>query len=62
MEKLLTPKEVCERYGISINTLYQWTSQNRIPHLRVGKLLFREEDILKWEESRLVAPANTKLL
>ena len=63
MEKLITPNDLCNRYGISINTLYQWTSRKRIPYLKAGgKVLFKEQDLLKWEESRLVAVANTKLL
>lgn len=62
--KFLEPKDVCERYGISIHTLYEWTSINHIPYIKPrGKLLFREQDLEKWENSRLAGiGANTKLL
>jgi excisionase family DNA binding protein len=59
----LEPKDVCDRYGISIHTLYEWTSESFIPHIKLGgKLLFREQDLVRWEESRLTGVANTKLL
>jgi len=59
----LEPKDVCERYGISIHTLYEWTSMNCIPHIKPrGKLLFREQDLIKWEDSRLTGVVDTKLL
>jgi len=59
----LKPKDICERYGISIHTLYEWTSANHIPHIKPrGKLLFREQDLIKWEESSLAGVADTKLL
>jgi len=59
----LEPKDVCERYGISIHTLYEWTSASYIPHIKTrGKLLFREQDLIRWEESKLIGVANTKLL
>jgi len=59
----LEPKDICERYGISIHTLYEWTSANYIPHIKPrGKLLFREQDLIKWEESSLAGVADTKLL
>lgn len=63
MSTLLTPGQVCERYGISIHTLYMWTSKNLIPRLKIrGFNRFREEDLKKWEESKLVTAAETKLL
>lgn len=59
----LEPKDVCARYGISIHTLYEWTSASHIPHIKPrGKLLFREQDLTRWEESSLTGTANTKLL
>lgn len=63
MGNLLTPEQVCARYGISRWTLYQWTAQNFIPRLKIrGFNRFREEDLKKWEESKLVVTAETKLL
>lgn len=50
MTKLLTPDDVCARYQIKKPTLYQWTSKNKIPHLKRGGLRFKEEDLNKWEE------------
>jgi len=50
MTRLLTPEEVCERYQIKINTLYQWTSRNVIPHIKRGGLRFKEEELNKWDE------------
>ncbi len=52
MSKLLTPEQICERYGISKWTLYQWTSKNLIPHLKIrGMIRFVEQEIEGWEES-----------
>lgn len=49
MERLLTPEEVCQRYSIKRNTLYQWTSKNLIPYLKRGGLRFKENELEKWE-------------
>lgn len=50
MGRLLTPEEVCKRYSIKMSTLYQWTSKNSIPHLKIGGLVrFKEEALEKWE-------------
>ncbi|MEW6008857.1 MAG: helix-turn-helix domain-containing protein [Candidatus Omnitrophota bacterium] len=52
MGKLLTPEEVCKRYSIKISTLYQWTSKNLIPHLKIrGLIRFEEEALEKWERT-----------
>lgn len=63
MDNILTPEQICGRYKISRWTLYQWTSKNLIPRLKIrGLVRFREEDLKKWEEAKLVAVAETKLL
>jgi len=49
MDRLLTPEEVCRRYSIKKNTLYQWTSKNLIPYLKRGGLRFKENELEKWE-------------
>jgi len=53
MDRLLTPEEVCQRYSIKKNTLYQWTSRNLIPFLKRGGLRFREAELLNWENRRV---------
>jgi excisionase family DNA binding protein len=53
MEKLLTPEDICEMFGIRPSTLYAWTSRGRIPYLKVnGILRFREEEIEQWLKSK----------
>ena len=59
MNRLLTPEEVCQRYSIKKNTLYQWTSKNFIPYFKRGGLRFRENDLEKWEGG---TTANIKLI
>ncbi|MBF0570963.1 MAG: helix-turn-helix domain-containing protein [Candidatus Omnitrophica bacterium] len=55
MSNLLTPENICQRYGVSIWTVYQWTSKSLIPHLKIrGMVRFREEDIEKWESKGAV--------
>jgi excisionase family DNA binding protein len=60
--KILTPEQVCQRYGFTMSTLYQYTSQKIIPHLKIrGFLRFIEQELEEWERSKTV-PMNTKLL
>ena len=62
MNRLLTPDEVCKRYGIKINTLYSWTSENTIPHIKRGGLRFREADLNKWDEESFTGEPTLKLI
>jgi len=64
MSRILTPADICRRYGISSSTLYQWTSKNLIPHLKIrGLLRFREAEIDQWEQKSSISPeVRTKLL
>jgi excisionase family DNA binding protein len=59
MDRLLTPEDVCQRYSIKKNTLYQWTSKNRIPYLKKGGLRFKEKDLENWEN---IGAGNIKLI
>jgi excisionase family DNA binding protein len=39
--------------GVKPSTIYQWTHQGFIPHVKLGKLVrFREADVAKWIEKR----------
>ena len=53
MQKLLTPQEMADCLGVEKSTIYQWTHQGFIPHIKLGKLVrFRESDVMKWLDSR----------
>jgi len=63
MCNLLTIEQVCERYGVSRWTVYQWTAKNFIPHLKIqGLVRFREPDLEKWEQSKFMTLTESKLL
>jgi len=54
-DQFLSIEQVAARYGVQRATVYAWTSQRRIPHMKIGKhLRFREEDLREWEERHLV--------
>ena len=54
MERLLAPKQIAEKLGVAVSTIYQWTHTEFIPHIKVGKFVrFRESDIEKWLNSRV---------
>lgn len=47
-DKLLTTKEVCERYDVTDQWIYQNRYKGTLPHLKVGNFLrFREADLEK---------------
>jgi predicted site-specific integrase-resolvase len=56
MERLLPAREVAQRLGISIHTLYCWNSQRRIPFIRISrnKVAYRERDINSFINNNLV--------
>ena len=50
-DQLLDIKQLSGYLGISVNTLYSWVSQKRIPHIKMGRLVrFDLEIINKWLE------------
>lgn len=57
MEKLLDIDEVSEMLGVTKATIYSWTSQNKIPHIKLSKRLlkFRETEIMTWIAARSVS-------
>jgi excisionase family DNA binding protein len=36
--RLLSVKELSEYLGLSINTIYSWVSQRKLPYVKVGRL------------------------
>ena len=46
---ILTIEELSEEYDIPKGTIYAWTSQRKIPHIKKGKrLYFDREAIEEW--------------
>ncbi|HEX5676759.1 MAG TPA: helix-turn-helix domain-containing protein [Alcanivorax sp.] len=56
MHSYLTPKEVSDRYkgSITVKTLANWRTKKSGPKWTKigGKILYRLDHILKWEETR----------
>jgi len=52
-KEILNSEEAAEFLSISINTLYEWRSQNKIPYIKVGRSLkFRTTNLEKWLEKK----------
>jgi excisionase family DNA binding protein len=64
MEKLLNKLEIAKLLGVKPATISNWISQNTydIPYIKVGRLTkFRESDIRKWLEVRVVNRINNEV-
>ena len=62
MQKLLTPQEIADLLGVKTSTIYQWTHQGFIPHIKLGRLVrFKEDKILTWVE-KLECKGRSKLI
>jgi excisionase family DNA binding protein len=47
------PPEIAEYLGVKTSTVYQWTHQRFIPHVKLGRLVrFREQAVMDWVEKR----------
>jgi phage terminase Nu1 subunit (DNA packaging protein) len=60
--KLLTPVEISELTGLSLNTLAQWRSQRRgIPYLKVGrKAMYDLADVQRYLDGCRVSVSDPK--
>ncbi len=48
-EKFLTVDEIAEYLSLSRATIYQWASEKRIPHYRMGRAIrFKRAEIESW--------------
>lgn len=57
-KRFLTVEELSCYIGTPVATLYTWTHQKKIPHLKLGRTLrFDRVEIDGWLESRRVALA-----
>ncbi len=46
---LVNIREAADYLGLSTNTLYQWCSKRRLPHIKVGRLVkFDLQELDSW--------------
>ena len=51
MENLLTPQEIADVLGVKASTIYQWTHEEYIPHVKLGRFVrFRQSQVERWLE------------
>ncbi|HET6516383.1 MAG TPA: helix-turn-helix domain-containing protein [Thermodesulfovibrionales bacterium] len=55
--------EVSEMLGVTKATIYSWTSQKKIPHVKLSRRLlkFREREIKDWIAEKSVIVDSTRL-
>jgi len=54
-QRYLSPKELSQYLGVSLQTVYEWTSQKKIPYVKLGRLVkFDIKEIDKWMLSQRV--------
>ena len=52
---LIDIAELSGRLDISVNTIYSWVNQRKIPYIKIGRLLkFDQQDINSWIAQRKV--------
>ena len=57
VNNLLSPSQLAQDLGISIETVYAWTSQKRIPYFKVSRLVrFNLSDVNEWLAGQKIAP------
>ncbi len=39
MDHLFTPDQIADYLGVKLSTIYQWTHQGYIPHVKLGRLV-----------------------
>ena len=63
MKEILTAKELADRWNISTSTLETWRAQDTGPNYiklgnNNGRVLYRIEDIEKYERSNTINPVS----
>ena len=54
-ENLLNIRELAQRLGVQVKTIYCWVHAREIPYVKVGRLVrFDPADISQWVEDRKI--------
>lgn len=58
--KLLDVHQLSDKLNVPVNTLYQWTSQKKIPYIKLrGQLRFDEDEVDGWITAMKVPAMST---
>ena len=56
-KRYINPKELSIYLGMSLQTVYEWTSQKKIPYIKLGRLVkFDIIEIDKWMLAQRIKP------
>ena len=56
-QRYLSPQELSQYLGLSIVTIYGWTSQHKIPFVKLGRLVrFDVAEINAWMQTQKIEP------
>lgn len=56
-ERLLTVAEAAAYLGLAKLTIYDWVSQRKIRHVKVGRLTrFKQQDLDSWVAAHTIMP------
>jgi excisionase family DNA binding protein len=54
-KKLLSVDDLSAKIGVAKNTIYDWVSMGKLPHLKLGKLVkFEADKIERWLQTKRV--------
>jgi len=52
---------LCEEHPFSKRQVYEWTSREVIPHIKIGRLLFFDlDEVSKWLKGNSVEPLKRR--
>lgn len=62
-DRLLTVGEIANYLGVQQSTIYKWTHQEFIPHVKIGKFVrFKTDEVDDWISKKSVnGRANRKI-
>ena len=56
-QRYISPLELSQYLSIAVQTVYEWTSQKKIPFVKLGRLVrFDQQEIDKWMKTQRVEP------
>ena len=58
-QRYLSPQELSQYLNLSIQTIYEWTSQKKIPYIKLGRLVrFDRLEIDELMRTKRIEPYN----